>query len=1122
MDYHSSGNSKRRHSDNSYHKSHPKRSRPESDKRTLGIKDYKVEISRFIEDYLAIRNPHDFWKFYDKYEALQSLKSDSDFDRRKLYNISFKESSEKLYDKLPVLDRRGNRIQIDLGCFERFLQCVVVYLDFEQKSKFNKLKLLRKSQKELPIYEFKQTILQTLEKHNVLLIAGDTGCGKSTQVPQYIMEDTKYKKIVVTQPRRIACVSLSKRVSYESLTDFKSTIGYQIRFERTKTKATKVVFMTEGLLLRQVQDADVMESYDVIILDEVHERHLHCDFLVGIMKCLIQKQKFKLILMSATINIELYANYFKTENCQVIEVPGRLYPIDIIYNNKINDPYDKKSNRRSDRFDCGPYINILEQIDNKFKPHEKGDVLVFLNGYSEIAALSEAVETYAELNKHWIVLQLHGSLSLEEQDKVFDYPPDNCRKCIISTNIAETSVTIDGIRFVIDSGKVNRMTYENNTAINRLKECCISKDSAKQRSGRAGRTGPGYCYRLYSELQYDEFDEYTPAEIKLVPLESLVLQMVALGLSDINNYPFLEKPEAKVLAASLERLRYCGALKLLDKELSLTALGDALSKIPVNLTVGKQLLVSAVFGQVTAVFPMAALLSVQTPITQRSLRDFKMIEARKTVESDHGDVVSLLNFYKSWLELKVDRENSRKWSLRFGLEEQRFYEATKLIDQFKSILDEAKIVLKPKMEELTGAERSIRHGELKQLRDERRHLKNSSKTTRKVLSLNDSADKAQGSDIRDVEFRIKNDFDSMRGLLRDVSATSHKQLTILKIIVASGFYPQVAVPDEFNHMKSDKLYHTPSKAFVFLRPECYFTRDPDILELATDDIDAPPEGYFSKRPVSNRHQLLIYQTLLETKKTFLVNVMRMPALQTMLLFACNVCVNRTLTAFVFDDFLLIHCPFYGQGKVVLMKALRLRKTWDTKLESVLSGETNINEEENFDFLEDLYTFMRIDVRYNLKRLLPADLNFLYRKFNNLEEYTTLASFKVTDNDCRNPFDCDFRPVMSNQFGGVQVTSNMHFDSLVDEEWSLVLEQNVLGSQITCEKCQKEYYVNSMLEILHHEFIDCIEKKDHKEQVVKLPQSTKSANTKEYLCPTCNKCLVLSPVEILRHKKSCSL
>uniref|UniRef100_A0A1B0GQ34 Helicase C-terminal domain-containing protein n=1 Tax=Phlebotomus papatasi TaxID=29031 RepID=A0A1B0GQ34_PHLPP len=288
---------------------------------------------------------------------------------------------------------------------------------------------------------------------------------------------------------------------------------YQIRFERNKSQSTR-------LLLRQLSNEDKVSQYDVIVLDEIHERNLHGDFLLGVTKCLLQvRPDVKLILMSATINIKLFSDYFAAEEAKVIEVPGRLYPIKLHYMPQIQDyAGSSRGGSRSEKLSPEPYIQILQLIDQKYPGSERGDVLIFMSGINEITAVVDAAKEYSEKNGNWIILPLHSSLSLEDQDKVFSYAPEGVRKCIVSTNIAETSVTIDGIRFVVDSGKMKEMSFDASCKMQRLKEFWISKASAEQRKGRAGRTGPGVCYRLYSEKQYQDLEAYSVAEIHRVPL----------------------------------------------------------------------------------------------------------------------------------------------------------------------------------------------------------------------------------------------------------------------------------------------------------------------------------------------------------------------------------------------------------------------------------------------------------------------------------------------------------------------------------------------------------------------------------------------------------------------------
>lgn len=532
----------------------------------------------------------DFWLFLQKYETTlrnsgQSILPDPinelpDSSESSAYNRAFNNNLKLTIPFDDLYGRLSTYVQstkLSTRKVKQFLQIVVNYLEFRQKERFTKLRRLRQAQAELPVAKYRDEIIAAVAKEQVVLVAGDTGCGKSTQIPQYLRQ-AGYEAICCTQPRRIACISLSKRVAHEMLCEYGSEVGYQIRFERSKNKHTKIIFMTEGLLLRQLSTEAALTQFDVIVLDEVHERHLHGDFLLGITKCLIKaRPELKLVLMSATINVQLFADYFIDEKVHVIEVPGRLFPIKMHYKPMIDDSGGRQS--KAERLSPEPYIQIMQMIDSKYPSEfkmklisnftkafydvpffllpetEKGDLLIFMSGLKEIETIVEAATEYAEKDKNWIILSLHSSLSIADQDKVFDYAPDGIRKCIVSTNIAETSVTIDGIRFVVDSGKMKEMSYDPQTKMQRLKEFWISKASAKQRMGRAGRTGPGICYRIYSDKKYNELEEYSQAEIHRVPLESLLLQMISMGLPDARLFPFIEPPAADAIEDGLLSLK---------------------------------------------------------------------------------------------------------------------------------------------------------------------------------------------------------------------------------------------------------------------------------------------------------------------------------------------------------------------------------------------------------------------------------------------------------------------------------------------------------------------------------------------------------------------------------------
>lgn len=493
---------------------------------------------------------------------------------------------------------------------EHFKLIYRFYLNFLQKQNFSKLKKIKKFQNDLPIAAFKDQILYLLKTHPVIIIAGDTGCGKSTQVPQFLLH-AGYTSLCCTQPRRIACISLAKRVSYETLNEFGHDVAYHVRFDTNKIDNTKILFLTEGLLLRQFQVDPQLSQYNVIIVDEVHERHLNSDFLLGILRCLIkQRDNLKIILMSATINANLFSSYFG--GAPLVQVPGRLHPIVLEY---IPD-YAKKDiiiRESTNKFDPVPYVRLLQMIDQKYPVKEGGDLLIFLNGVKEINHVVDAGVKYTENNKHWIVLPLHSNLSLEQQDKVFDYAPEGYRKCIVSTNIAETSLTIDGIRFVCDSGKVNEMIYDPAIKLRKLVEVWISKSSAEQRKGRAGRTGPGICYRMYSEDDFNDFDEFPTPEIKRADLNSLVLQMLSLGLSDPLSFVFIEQPEASGINCAIKDLK---TRKALDTQSDITFLGRALAALPLDPSVGAVLLYGCFLDMLVPSLIYVAALGIQTPYTQ--------------------------------------------------------------------------------------------------------------------------------------------------------------------------------------------------------------------------------------------------------------------------------------------------------------------------------------------------------------------------------------------------------------------------------------------------------------------------------------------------------------------------
>ncbi|XP_063697523.1 probable ATP-dependent RNA helicase DHX34 [Culicoides brevitarsis] len=1129
-------------------------SREETNLLEFSFLNYKYELNRILlGNYYReslVDDVDDFWLFVRKYENLlkksgQCLlpipkdpeKSSSEdipstYDKVHSISLYFTTPFDELFARLPQSERRHHLTELKI---KQFLGILTHYMDFRQKEKFNKLKKLRKAQRNLPVAAHREEIVAAVRSKQVVILAGDTGCGKSTQVPQYLVQGG-FDKIALTQPRRLACIALSKRVAHEMLCEYDNVVGYQIRFERNKNVKTKILFITEGLLLRQLSVEENLEQYSVLILDEVHERNLFGDFLLGICKCLLRaRPDLKLVLMSATINLKLFSDYFAEEQAHVIEVPGRLYPIKLHYMPVFKDVGSK----RSSRIDPQPYISIMSLIDQKYPKEEKGDLLIFLSGLNEITTVEEAAKAYAEKNKNWIILPLHSQLAIAEQDKVFDYCPDGVRKCIIATNIAETSITIDGIRFVADSGKVKEMSYDAQCKMQRLKEFWISKASAEQRKGRAGRTGPGVCYRLYSEKDYEELEPFTTAEIQKVPLESVLLQMISMGLPNARLFPFIEPPPSENMENAILALKQIDALTADEK---LTPLGKALARIPVDITIGKMLMVGCVFRQLQPVLTLCAALSIQSPFTTRAYRDKECEEARKSLESDHGDPITLLNAYREWLELKQDyfqhktRENSKNWCRKRGIEEQRFYEITKLRRQFEDLLKDCGLIEMMEKKELSSAERAIRNGEMRQLKQLKRAHKMEAPRKKKLLrhdafevDRNEEEEDDRGTlDIRDVEMRMSHDASRMQNLLSGSTACDYRDLMTIKVILTSGLYPQVAIADEFNHLKSvnEQFFHTKTKPYTCLHPMSYFGNNSQILQLTADEIEEKTESFQSKMPLSAKHQLLCYVTLLETTKPYLMSTFRMPAAQTLLLFSHVIDANLTCSRVICDTWLLLEFPSPDSGLILLSKALKVRATWSKllseKLEIVentsLDNETkkkegNLLEKLEFELEQDLVTYMNSEICYTIKRLLPGDLKTLYMgPGNSVTDLLEMLS--------PNPFSDSFSCIENTTKGGVYVTENVTIGCIIDTSWSLQMMSESNSQAWECPICHNEYFVAGIEKLKHSK--EC--KKMQEEMQANEDKKIKNdgeGTSKAQICDNCKQPLPKTPIEILRHKKKCA-
>ncbi|XP_062995802.1 probable ATP-dependent RNA helicase DHX34 [Elgaria multicarinata webbii] len=1029
---------------------------------------------------------------------------------------------ERICLRVPVRELAG----VAPARVREFRLALLHFLDFCQKQSFARLARLQRERAALPMARYREPLLRAVASSQVVVVAGDTGCGKSTQVPQYLLA-AGYAHVACTQPRRIACIALAKRVAHESLQQYGDQVGYQIRFESTRSPATRVVFLTEGLLLRQAQRQPTLPGYCVLIADEVHERHLHADFLLGVLRrLLLARPDLKLVLMSATINIRLFADYFG--GAPVVQVPGRLFPITVLY-----EPIrpEEKTSGRKERLDPRPFLRVLQAIDHKYPPEERGDLLVFLSGVAEIGALVEAAQTYATLTQRWVVLPLHSTLSVAEQDKVFDMPPPGVRKCIISTNIAETSVTIDGVRFVVDSGKVKELSYDPKAKLQRLQEFWISRASAEQRKGRAGRTGPGVCYRLYAESDYDAFAAYPVPEIQRVALDALVLQMKSMGLGDPRAFPFLEPPPSASLETAVGYLKQQGAL---DSEENLTPIGSLLAELPVDVVIGKMLVLGTLFGLAAPTLTAAATLSVPSPFLRSSSgrSDPDWATARQPLESPLGDALTLLNVFDAWVQEKSQsRGGSRRWCRRRGLEEHRLYEAANLRRQFQELLRDHQL-LEPSARPRDSYTRQSRHRERRELYRLKREHEQGEGRRRKVLRLpreedlsgsssGEEREARRGLDIQDVKFQLRHNVDELRASSSLSHALSPGQLALLQLVLGRGLYPQLAVPDPFNKTRKDseQIFHTKEKAGVVLHPTSMFAKSPELLQPA-EKRPSEPGGH--KEGLSSRHQILAFVSLLETNKPYLVNCLRLPALQALLLLARSLDTNADCTRVVADSWLELQIPVAEAALRMLRTALQLRASWEKVLDQQLESragcgrETEVEEQrpsarEVRQLTQQLLKFLEAEVQYGLRRMTPLEQQSLY--------VGPQAVAAAGAGGLPSLFQ-GAETVPDEVKGGHRVGAILTFNCLAGEG---DLYSECLRCFWTCPRCGL-YMPFTPLERVAHEDA-CRSPGPEQDPTLEgpaedaaVPSSGPSSLQRPFHCPDCQQSLLLSPTEMLRHRK----
>jgi len=537
---------------------------------------------------------------------------------------------------------------------------------------------IKEQRETLPVYRFRDSLIKAVKENQIMIVVGDTGSGKTTQLTQYLAEGgfTTNGMIGCTQPRRVAATSVAKRVAEEVGCQLGKEVGYTIRFEDCTSPETVIAYLTDGLLLRQILVDPDLSKYSVIMLDEAHERTIATDVLFGLLKKTVKRRSdLKIIVTSATLDAEKFSEYFN--GCPIFSIPGRTYPVETLYSREPESDYLDAS------------LTTVMQIHLSEGP---GDILLFLTGREEIdtscEVLFERMKALGPSVPDLVICPIYSALASEIQSRAFDPAPPGTRKVVIATNIAETSITIDGIYFVIDPGFVKQQMWDSALGMDRLQVMPISQAQAKQRSGRAGRTGPGKCFRLYTEAAYNgEMLPTTTPEIQRQNLSNTILMLKAMGINDLLHFDFMDPPPTNTMLLALEELY---ALSALDDEGLLTRLGRQMADFPMEPSLAKTLISSAALQCSDEILSIVAMISTQGEIFHRPREQQQKADAKKARFHDPaGDHLTLLNAYQGWKQSNFDAS----WCRENFIQARSMLRARDVRDQLSVILGRHRLPL---------------------------------------------------------------------------------------------------------------------------------------------------------------------------------------------------------------------------------------------------------------------------------------------------------------------------------------------------------------------------------------------------------------------------------------------
>ncbi|KAI0182594.1 helicase associated domain-containing protein [Xylaria flabelliformis] len=495
---------------------------------------------------------------------------------------------------------------------------------------------MKEQRESLPVYAFRDQLITAVKENQILIVVGETGSGKTTQLTQYLDEAgfTNHGMVGCTQPRRVAAMSVAKRVAEEVGCELGQEVGYTIRFEDKTSPSTRIKYMTDGMLEREILIDPDVSRYSVIMLDEAHERTISTDVLFALLKKTLKRRPdLKVIVTSATLDADKFSEYFN--QCPIFTIPGRTFPVEILYS---REP-------ESDYLDAA-----LVTIMQIHLTEPSGDILLFLTGQEEIDTsceiLYERMKALGPNVPELIICPIYSSLPTDIQSRVFEPAPPGARKVVIATNIAETSITIDGIYYVVDPGFVKQNSYDPKLGMDSLIVVPISQAQANQRAGRAGRTGPGKCFRLYTEAAYNsELLPTTPPEIQRQNLAHVILMLKAMGINDLLHFDFMDPPPTNTMLEALETLY---ALSALDDEGLLTRLGRKMADFPMEPALAKVLIYSVDMGCSDEIMTIVAMLNMPSIFYRPKEKQTQADQKKAKFHDPHGDHLTLLNVYNAW------------------------------------------------------------------------------------------------------------------------------------------------------------------------------------------------------------------------------------------------------------------------------------------------------------------------------------------------------------------------------------------------------------------------------------------------------------------------------------------